>query len=298
MKNVGRPERAVVRARPEPTRQPPTSKPSPVRPTNRSSRLGEVTAKPRTPIPAWTSSAQTCSGDASPSTAGSLGRGRLRVGQAQPGQHLGRRLRVGGLHRDPDGSGPPQLGQRSLEDQPPGPHHADVRADLLHLGEQVRGDEHGGAVGGDLPDQRAHLAGPLRVEPVRRLVQDDQLARAQQARGDGQPLLHAQGVVAVPLLRRREQAHPVQGLLDPGPAPSAGRRSGRRRRTWPGCRGRSGTGRRPGLRPASRPGAGPGWHRPGIGTSSSAAWPAVGKARPSSILIVVVLPDPFGPRKP
>jgi hypothetical protein len=51
-----------------------------------------------------------------------------------------------------------------------------VRADLLDLGEQVRGDEHGGAVGGDLPDQRPDLAGALRVEPVGRLVEDDQLA--------------------------------------------------------------------------------------------------------------------------
>ena len=149
--------------------------------------------------------------------ADAVGLGRLGVGQAKPGQHLGRRLGVGGLHGDPGGAGPAQLGQRALEHQPPGAHHAHVRADLLHLGQQVRGDEHGGAVGGDLPDQRAHLAGPLRVEPVGRLVQDDQLPGPQQARGDGQPLLHAQRVVPVPLLRRREQAHPVQGFGDPGP---------------------------------------------------------------------------------
>src|SRR5271166_1242461 len=36
----------------------------------------------------------------------------------------------------------------------------------------------------------------------------------------------------------------------------------------------------------------------GIGTPSSSAWPLVGKARPSSIRMVVVLPEPFGPRKP
>ncbi len=36
----------------------------------------------------------------------------------------------------------------------------------------------------------------------------------------------------------------------------------------------------------------------GIGAPSSSARPSVGKARPSSILIVVVFPDPFGPRKP
>src|SRR6516165_7007954 len=123
----------------------------------------------------------------------------LRIGQADAGQHLDRALGIGGPHDNPGGAGPAQPGQRALEDQPPGAHHPDVRADLLDLGEQVRGDEHGGAVGGDLPDQRTHFPGALRVEPVGRLVQDDQLARPQQARGDGQPLLHAERIVAVAL---------------------------------------------------------------------------------------------------
>ena len=36
----------------------------------------------------------------------------------------------------------------------------------------------------------------------------------------------------------------------------------------------------------------------GIGSPSSSARPLVGKARPSSTLIVVVFPEPLGPRKP
>ena len=36
----------------------------------------------------------------------------------------------------------------------------------------------------------------------------------------------------------------------------------------------------------------------GIGSPSSEISPAVGRISPSSIRIVVVLPEPFGPRKP
>src|SRR5580658_5447466 len=142
------------------------------------------------------------------------GRGFVRpglgAGEAQAGEHLDRALGVGGLHDDPGGTGPAEFGQRALEDQPAGTHYPDVGADLLDLGQQVRGDEHGGAVGGDLPDQRAYLPGPLRVEAVGRLVEDDELARPQQAGRDGQPLFHAERVVAVPLPGRGPQAHPVQ----------------------------------------------------------------------------------------
>src|SRR6185437_11211830 len=102
------------------------------------------------------------------------------------------------------------------------------------LGQQVGGDEHGDAVRGDLPDQGADLAGALGVEPVRRLVQDDQ----------------------------------VPGLEKAGPSTSEPTRCSTL------------------VAP------------PGTGTPSSDAVPLVGKARPSSILIVVVFPEPFGPRKP
>jgi len=94
--------------------------------------------------------------------------------------------------RIPGRAARPELFQRPLEDQLPGPHHAHLGADLLDLGEQVRGDQNGDAAGGDLPDQPADLAGALRVEPVGGLVQDDQLTRLEQAGRDGQPLLHAE----------------------------------------------------------------------------------------------------------
>jgi hypothetical protein len=89
-------------------------------------------------------------------------------------------------------------------------------ADLLHLGQQVRGHQDGDAVGGDLPDERAHLPGALWVQAVGRLVQDDQLPGLEQARRDGQALLHAQRVGPVVLLRCGQQADPFQRGRDPG----------------------------------------------------------------------------------
>src|SRR4029077_19554238 len=87
---------------------------------------------------------------------------------------------------------------------------------LLHLGEQVGGDENRHAVGGDLPDQATDLAGALRVQAVGGLIQDDQLPGLEQAGRDGQALLHAQRVRPVALPGRAEQPHPVQRRVDPG----------------------------------------------------------------------------------
>ena len=141
------------------------------------------------------------------------------------------------------------------------------------------------------------LAGALRIEAVGRLVQHQQVAGHQQCAGDRQPLPHPEGVRAVPLLGRGQQADPVQGGVDPGPGRT--RVAGPVGRVQPdqvrptgevGVEGR-----------ALDEGADPGECGPapaGISAPSSRIWPAVGEIRPSSIRIVVVLPEPFGPRKP
>jgi hypothetical protein len=67
-----------------------------------------------------------------------------------------------------------------------------VGGDLFDFAEQVAGDQHRGAVRGEVPDQVAYLAGALRVEPVGGLVQDQQVARFQQCRGQPESLLHAE----------------------------------------------------------------------------------------------------------
>src|SRR5215469_12548761 len=59
------------------------------------------------------------------------------VGEAQLAEHLGRRRHVCRAHRDAGRPRAAQLGQRALEHQLADPHHADVRAHLLDLGQQV-----------------------------------------------------------------------------------------------------------------------------------------------------------------
>src|SRR4051794_7854158 len=138
--------------------------------------------------------------------------------QPGPGQHLDRTrhvVRTGDDDAQPGGGHVPQIAQRALRDQPPAAHDADVGADLLDLRQQVRGEEHGRAFGGELPDERPDLSGALRVQAVRRLVEHEQVPGTQQRPGEAEALAHAQGVVAVPLPGGRGEADPLQRLPDP-----------------------------------------------------------------------------------
>ncbi len=143
--------------------------------------------------------------------------GDADIGQPELAEQLGRRRGLAAADQDSRLTAAAQLSQRSLEHQLAGAHHPDVRADLLDLGEQVRGDEHGRAVRGDLLDQRPDLAGALRIKAVGRLVQDHQVTGPEQRGSDAEPLLHAERVRAVPLVRRGEQAHLVERVIDARP---------------------------------------------------------------------------------
>ena len=61
-----------------------------------------------------------------------------------------------------------------LEHQPAAVQHADAGAHLLDLGEQVAGDEHRGAGPVELEQQGPDVADALRVQAVRRFVEDQQ----------------------------------------------------------------------------------------------------------------------------
>ena len=60
------------------------------------------------------------------------------------------------------------------------------------------------------PIERSHLAHALRIEPVGRFVEDQQLGIAEQRGGDAEPLLHAQRVVAVAVVAAAVQADVVE----------------------------------------------------------------------------------------
>src|SRR4051794_15558712 len=141
------------------------------------------------------------------------------LGFAEPGtdQHLRRArhvVRTGDDDPQPGSGDVPQLRQRPLRDEPPAAHHADVRADLLDLRQQMGGEEHRRALGGQFTDQRPDLAGALRVKAVGRLVEHQQVPGTQQRPGEAEALTHAEGVVAVPLARRRGEPHTFEGLAD------------------------------------------------------------------------------------
>ena len=162
----------------------------------------------------------------------------------------------------------------------------------------MAGHQHGGAVGGQVADQVPDLAGALRVEAVGRLVEDQQVTRHQQGVGDGEPLPHAERVGAVALGRGGQQADPVQRRVDPGPRgarvaePVGGVQPGQ-----VGPAGQVGVEGRP-LDQRADPAQHRGRRRRHRLAEQRRSSPAVGRIRPSSIRIVVVLPDPLGPRKP
>ena len=72
------------------------------------------------------------------------------VGEPEPGQHPARsEIRSGRADLDSWRGAGPERGQLALRDQTSEMHHADVRADLLDLGEQVGGEHHGRTAGGE-----------------------------------------------------------------------------------------------------------------------------------------------------
>ena len=105
-----------------------------------------------------------------------------------------------------------QLGHGALDQQPAAGDDADPVADLLHLAEQVAGQQHGLPAGGEVDESRAHVGHAGRVQPVGRLVEDQQVRVAEQRRGHAEALLHAERV-------RPEPVAAAIGRGRPAPAP-------------------------------------------------------------------------------
>ncbi len=101
-----------------------------------------------------------------------------------PSSRLRTCVDVRGVHLDPAG-GPPELVELGLQDQPAPVEDADPGAHLLDLGEQVAGEEDGGAGPVEVEQQLADLLDALRVEAVGRLVEHQQPRLPQQRRRPG-----------------------------------------------------------------------------------------------------------------
>ena len=104
--------------------------------------------------------------------AGDRGHAALRdeIRQGDP-----RRVQLGRGHPDADlPFAEQELVDRPLPDQPARGDDPDDVGQLLDLAEDVAGDEHGLAGRGQVPERLAHGHDPGRIEPVGRLVEEQQ----------------------------------------------------------------------------------------------------------------------------
>ena len=134
---------------------------------------------------------------------------RIRaVRPRRPGceQRQGRPVVSGIQYYAHPGPGRGEPGHRALFHQPAGPQHRDLVADLLDLGEQVTGQEHGDAPAGQGAQQRAELGDARRIHPVGRLVEQQQRGLAHQRGREAESLLHALGVALELAVRGRAEA--------------------------------------------------------------------------------------------
>ena len=114
--------------------------------------------------------------------------------------------------------GPPRTisSDRALGDDAALVDDRDDVAGLLDLVEQVRGQQHGAALADELADQVAELEDAGRVEPVHRLVEDQQLGVGEQAARDAEALAHAERVGLDLLVGARREADAGERAVDRG----------------------------------------------------------------------------------
>src|SRR6266511_1450755 len=108
-----------------------------------------------------------------------------------------------------------QLIGRPLSQDPPRLDEGDGVAQLLGLAHVMRGeDDRGGLLPPELCDLEADADGHVRVEPQRRLVQEQQLRLVEERLGEGQPLLEPGGQLVVLRLAVRLELGQFDELLD------------------------------------------------------------------------------------
>ena len=186
---------------------------------------------------------------------------------------------------------PRQISERRVRSKPAVVDDDHLVHGLRHLGQDMAGDQ-------DRPALRRHRSqeipqppDPLRIEPVRGLVEDQDLGVAEERRGKVESLLHAERIgLDAPCAHAFELDQP-EHLLHSGRR-QPGSRAITRRWLRP---------RRPGWKPevsTTAPTVPIGAGRERYGRPSMVAVPDVAFASPSRMRRVVVFPAPFGPRKP
>lgn len=189
-----------------------------------------------------------------------------------------------------------ELGHRALEGEPPLVEEAHPVADLLHLVEEVAGEEDGDPLRLEALDEVQELPGGLGVQAQGGLVQDGHLGPFEEDLGEAQALAHPPaegGDLPVPDL---PEPHALQDLLNPGLRLLVGKAQEPRgvAQVLPGGKlpvepHLVGQVAHPGLDLEGLPhGVKP--QDPGL--------PEVGSVSPRSMRMVVVLPEPLGPKRP
>ncbi len=207
-------------------------------------------------------------------------------------EQVARPVGVGALDLDFEGGPGEQLGDRTLADHRAAVDDGHRVAGALDLVEEVGRQHHGAALGHERLDHVAHVEHPPRVEPVHRLVEDQQLRVAEEARGDAQPLAHAHGVLRHLVVGAVQDARHARAPARSRPLAAGSRAAARicrfwRPVRWPWKRGSS-------TMAPTRARARSRWR--GTLWPSRNMVPASACVRPSSTLISVVLPAPLGPR--
>ena len=108
-----------------------------------------------------------------------------------------------------------ELCGRSLGDHLAAVDHGDPVGELVGLVEVLGAEQDRGALGHQRPDDVPDLVARARVEPGRRLVEEHQLRRDHDARGDVEPAPHAAGVVLDEPARRVGDAERLEQLVGP-----------------------------------------------------------------------------------
>ena len=121
---------------------------------------------------------------------------------------------VGALDLDLEGGPGQQLGDRSLPDDLAPVDDGHGVAGALDLVEEVRRQHDGATLGHERQDHVAHVEHARRVEPVHRLVEDEQLRIPEEAGGDAETLAHAHGVLRHLVVGPVQDADPLERRLD------------------------------------------------------------------------------------
>src|SRR5712691_12938509 len=94
-------------------------------------------------------------------------------------------------HAYPNGVTAEKLVEGALRDHAAAIDDGDPVTDLLHLAEEVRVEENGRAAVAQPTNDLAHVVPADRIERARRLVEDDEVGRAEERDAETEPLLHS-----------------------------------------------------------------------------------------------------------